>query len=117
MSSATLRIVTIDVLLKKGDLRDALGWIGAAWMSPILGSLLYYMFGINRVTRRSLSLLRLESQEMPVSGSGAQLHAPQNIVMLSKIGETVTARRLAAHNGISILQGGEAQLVWRRQNS
>ena len=46
-----------------------------------------------------------------------QLYAPQNIVMLSKIGETVTARRLAAHNGISILQGGEAQLVWRRQNS
>ena len=47
-------VVTVDVLLKKNDVRAELGWIAAAWFSPILGSLLYYMFGINRVTRRAL---------------------------------------------------------------
>ena len=52
-------IVTVDVLLKKSDVRGALGWIGAVWFAPILGSLLYYMFGINRVTRRALKLSRL----------------------------------------------------------
>src|SRR5664279_2924003 len=51
-------LVTIDVLLKKSDVRAALGWIAAAWLSPIFGSLLYYMFGINRVTRRALKLRR-----------------------------------------------------------
>src|SRR5215469_16960053 len=50
--------VTADVLLKKSDVRSALGWIAAAWLSPIFGSLLYYMFGINRVTRRALKLRR-----------------------------------------------------------
>ena len=34
--------VTIDVLLNKSDVRAALGWIGAVWLAPIFGSLLYY---------------------------------------------------------------------------
>ena len=33
-------IVTVDVLLKKSDVRGALGWIGAVWFAPIFGSLL-----------------------------------------------------------------------------
>jgi len=45
--------VTIDILLKKSDVRSALGWIGAVWLAPIFGSLLYFLFGINRVTRRA----------------------------------------------------------------
>ena len=55
-------LVTIDVLLKKSDVRGALGWIAAAWLSPIFGSLLYYMFGINRVTRRAQITLISGSQ-------------------------------------------------------
>src|SRR6202000_1370588 len=51
-------LVTVYVLLKKSDVRAALGWIAAAWLSPIFGSLLYYMFGINRVTRRGARLRR-----------------------------------------------------------
>ena len=50
--------VTADVLLTKSDVRGALGWIAAAWLSPILGGLLYFLFGINRVTRRALKLTR-----------------------------------------------------------
>ncbi len=30
-------IVTIDVLLKKSDVRGALGWIAVAWLSPFFG--------------------------------------------------------------------------------
>lgn len=101
-------IVTIDVLLKKSDVRAALGWIGAAWMSPILGSLLYYMFGINRVTRRSLRLPRLDDQVMPASRLPSTLDAPQNILALSKIGEKIAARPLVAGNDLTILQGGDA---------
>ena len=55
--------VTADVLLKKSDVRAALGWIAAAWLSPIFGSLLYYMFGINRVTRRALRLRRQDESQ------------------------------------------------------
>ena len=62
-------IVTVDVLLKKSDVRGALGWIGAVWFAPILGSLIYYLFGINRVTRRALKFSRL--REKPAHPSAA----------------------------------------------
>ncbi|HWA88734.1 MAG TPA: phospholipase D-like domain-containing protein [Rhizomicrobium sp.] len=101
-------IVTLDVLLKKSDVRGALGWIGAAWMSPILGALLYYMFGINRVTRRSLRLPRLHGTPVPASGTGQPLAASENILMLSKIGETVTTYPVVAGNAVTVLQGGDA---------
>ena len=45
--------VTMHVLLNKRHVGSAVGWIGITWISPILGSVLYVMFGINRVKRRA----------------------------------------------------------------
>jgi len=33
--------------------RSAVGWVVLIWLSPLLGSLLYFSFGINRIRRRS----------------------------------------------------------------
>lgn len=101
-------IVTVNVLLKKSDVRGALGWIGAAWMSPILGSLLYYIFGINRVTRRSLRLPRLDGQQRSEPGLAFPPEEEQNIQLLSSIGEKVTSCPLVAGNAIKIFEGGDA---------
>src|ERR1700678_4415708 len=79
--------VTIDVLLKKSDVRGALGWIGAVWFAPILGSLLYYMFGINRVTRRALKLTRLDNRETAARDAPAEPQGPANIQTLAKVGQ------------------------------
>ncbi len=99
--------VTVDVLLKKSDVRAALGWIGAAWMSPIIGSLLYYMFGINRVTRRSLRLPRRDGR--PASARQPQpLETQENVQTLSKIGERITACPLVPGNRLTVLEGGDA---------
>src|SRR5258708_34730036 len=57
--------VTVDVLLKKSDVRGALGWSGLVWLARVFGSLLYYLFGINRVTRRASKWGRLESAMGP----------------------------------------------------
>ena len=65
-------LVTGDILLKKSDVRGALGWIGVVWLAPIIGSLLYYMFGINRVTRRALKLGRLEDSQAKRPPHGAK---------------------------------------------
>lgn len=43
--------VTAHVLLRKSDVRAELGWIGIAWLSPIVGGPLYFLFRINRVAR------------------------------------------------------------------
>ena len=50
--------VTIHVLLRKRDVRSATAWIGVAWLSPGFGALLYYVFGINRVMRRTSRMTR-----------------------------------------------------------
>jgi len=49
-------VVTMHVLLRKREVGGAIGWIGLAWLSPLFGSGLYALFGINRVTRRAHKL-------------------------------------------------------------
>ncbi len=99
-------IVTIDVLLKKSDVRGALGWIGLVWLAPILGSLLYYLFGINRVTRRALKLRMGREESLP--GATARPDAAPHIVKLSDVSETITQCPLTGGNALDILEGGDA---------
>jgi cardiolipin synthase len=99
--------VTADVLLKKSDVRAALGWIAAAWLSPILGSLLYYMFGINRVTRRALRLKRYDESRARRGPSGTEPVASANIATLAEVGRRITGTPLVAGNRITLLEGGD----------
>src|SRR5258705_11307717 len=76
--------VTVDILLKKSDVRSALGWIGAVWLAPIFGSLLYFLFGINRVTRRALRLHRV-NEALARAVEPAALDAAPHIRLLSQV--------------------------------
>jgi cardiolipin synthase len=99
-------IVTVDVLLKKSDVRGALGWIGAVWLAPIFGSLFYYLFGINRVTRRALKLSRLHDAQTraPVAD---QSDAAPNIALLCEVSEKINHSPLIDGNALEILEGGD----------
>jgi cardiolipin synthase len=98
--------VTIDILLKKSDVRSALGWIGAVWLAPIFGSLLYYLFGINRVTRRALKLGRLGGEQSPSPGGPLPDAAP-NIALLCDVSHRITKSPLTGGNELTILEGGD----------
>jgi cardiolipin synthase len=100
-------LVTVDALLKKSDVRGALGWIAAAWLSPILGSLLYYMFGINRVTRRALKLGKRRRSLARRPPHGAEPVASPNIAILAEVGQRITESPVIAGNQVTILQGGD----------
>lgn len=43
-------------ILNKRDSRGATAWVGLIWFAPIIGSLLYLSFGINRLERRAKRL-------------------------------------------------------------
>lgn len=45
----------IHALLNKRNIRAAIGWIGLIWFAPVLGIVLYFLFGINRIRRRAKS--------------------------------------------------------------
>src|SRR3954469_24298599 len=99
-------IVTIDILLKKSDVRSALGWIGAVWLAPIFGSLLYFLFGINRVTRRALRLHRVD-RALAHACAPVDLEASANIRLLSETTHTITQCPLTAGNAVTMLEGGD----------
>ncbi len=100
--------VTADVLLKKSDVRAALGWIAVAWFSPILGSLFYYLFGINRVTRRALRLGRPDDPRPWAPGVCPPPSASPNVALLSELSGRVTGSPLTQGNAFTILENGDA---------
>lgn len=98
--------VTVDILLKKSDVPRALGWIGLVWLAPVFGSLLYYLFGINRVTRRALKMGRLTRKQASPPGA-TQPDASENIAQLSKVSGHVTGEFLTMGNALTVLDSGE----------
>lgn len=46
-------VVSTHILLTKEDVRASIGWMGLVWLSPVVGSVIYVMFGINRIRRRA----------------------------------------------------------------
>jgi cardiolipin synthase len=46
----------IHAVLWKRDVRSALGWAGLIVLSPGIGAVLYFLFGINRVRRKAKAL-------------------------------------------------------------
>src|SRR5580704_5452680 len=48
--------VTAHIVLTKNDVRSAIGWVGLVWLTPVLGSVLYMFFGVNRIRRRAVQL-------------------------------------------------------------
>ena len=45
-------------VLYKRDSRSAIAWVGFIWLVPLVGALLYFVFGVNRLRRQALSLRR-----------------------------------------------------------
>ena len=102
--------VTLHALLNKRDVRAAFGWIGMAWLSPVIGPVLYYVFGINRVSRKMSRVSRDTSQRAGVEtmdDDSAGHHLAPNIAAIVAIGDRVTARPLLDGNKVAVLQGGD----------
>ncbi|MEJ2623464.1 MAG: phospholipase D-like domain-containing protein [Pseudolabrys sp.] len=99
--------VTAHVLLTKSDVRAALAWIAVAWLSPFFGAFLYFVFGINRVTRRALNLAMPEQPEEAGEAPGARPTVPENICRLAEAGARVTGSPLIAGNAVSVFHGGD----------
>src|SRR5687768_9820360 len=64
------------VVLTKRDNRAAIGWVGIIVLTPFLGAILYFMFGVNRLHRKARRLVRI----VKTKGSRGLAHcAPQAV--------------------------------------
>ncbi len=59
--------VTIHAVLGRRDVPAIIGWVGLAWLAPVVGSLLYLAFGINRIQRAAIALRHPAMQVRPTA--------------------------------------------------
>jgi cardiolipin synthase A/B len=103
------------VILNKRDTKSAIGWIGLIWLSPLLGTGLYVLLGINRITRKARSLRRGQArhENPPARPCPPELleqtltPANQHLVPLARLVEGVARQPLLAGNEVEILDGGD----------
>lgn len=108
--------VTIDAVLRKRQVPAVIGWVGLAWLAPIVGSVLYVAFGINRIQRAALGL-----QREPILGDTGEFRALQAggefldalaaahpaLPGLARLGFQTTGNPLLPGNTITPLRDGD----------
>ena len=47
--------VTMDAVLRKRHVPSIVGWIGLAWLAPLVGSFLYLCFDINQIKTSAIT--------------------------------------------------------------
>ncbi len=99
-------LVSIHVLLHKREVGTTIGWMGLVWLSPFAGSLLYALFGVNRVNRRAREL----RQYATVARVRAAVGAParnSHLAPLERAAGRLTTRPLLGGNAIGVLACGD----------
>ena len=98
--------VSAHVLLRKEDVGSATGWIGLAWLSPLVGAGLYLLFGVNRVRRRAQVLRGASGPHDGAAGSGGTVGA-EHLRPLDRAAAEMTGRPTVGGNRIQTLHNGD----------
>ena len=98
--------VTGHILVNKRDPGSAVAWIGIAWLSPVLGSLLYVLLGVNRVRRRARTL-RAPRTKTPPAEPARDVTAVDYLAALEHSAQRITGRPATRGNAIGILHNGD----------
>jgi cardiolipin synthase A/B len=93
--------VTMDAVLRKRHVPAIVGWVGLAWLAPVIGALAYYLLGINRIRRSASALARKAATGTPSAspcGDPDRAHSAALEAMhtgfagLARLGGKVTGR-------------------------
>lgn len=101
------------ILLHKRDPRSAWGWIAVCALFPLFGTLLYWLFGVNRIRQRARQLLGAEAAGHAQHRAHSQLFgdlpatASQELRELVRLGGALTGRPLTGGNRITPLRDGD----------
>ena len=98
-------------ILSKPDPKSAVGWVGLVWLSPFIGIVLYYIFGINRIRRKAVAVMGSDKQRLISTDSRELLdryritsHAAINI---AAVGDSIGGFPLTSGNEIKVLVNGD----------
>lgn len=96
-------------LLYKRMPQSAFGWIAICIMLPLIGALLYFLFGINRVRRRAQALRGNEARHRPPApeSESESVMPPADLIPLGTLADRVSRLPLLAGNRVTALYNGE----------
>ena len=99
--------VALHALLSKPDPRSVVSWIALCWLFPLGGAVLYWLFGINRVSPRNWAPSPLHGDAAP--GNAARSHADVDprFTALQRVGNELTALPLLGGNMLEPLHNGD----------
>ncbi len=112
----TATLTTFHIVLYKRETRSAIGWIGLSWLTPVVGSVFYLLFGINRIERRAESLRSgLEEYHAPESVEPVPVEEVADrladnvyhLGALARLVDDVVKRPLLPGNEVTPLVNGE----------
>ena len=102
------------IVLTKVDVRSATGWVGLVWLTPVLGSILYFFLGINRIRRAARRVREARDShtaERRALRQGTEQHdaslVPAAYRGLAHLGGRVTAEPLTEGNRVEPLLDGD----------
>jgi len=109
-------VASAHAVLYKRDSRAAIAWVGFVWLVPLLGAVLYFVFGVNRVRRQAAVLragrerFRVETAESGCSPEELHQHLPGHtghLYMLARVVGGVVKTPLLPGNQIDPLINGD----------
>ena len=109
-------VAVVHALLFKNEVRAAIAWVGLILLAPVIGSILYYFIGINRIRRRAVALRREAEEEREDRWPGdslipgdiaSLLDADDEAVELAHLIGNVTSRTLLGGNCVEPLVNGD----------
>ena len=105
-------IASCHAVLTKDEPRSATGWVGLICLSPLVGAILYYLFGINRIRRSAVTLMGTEGmarldRATEDSLDAAGLLRDPALQQLARLGDKVSGITLTPGNSIEPLINGE----------
>jgi cardiolipin synthase A/B len=103
-------------VLQKRDPRAAILWVGVIWLVPLIGGVLYLMFGVNRIRRIAMELRgKLDRYAAPTSAEPYSAKAAENwlpreaehLHSLVELVERVVSHPLLPGNQVAPLINGD----------
>ncbi len=101
---ASAAAAALHALLTKPDPRSVASWIALCWLFPLGGSILYWLFGINRVSTHSKVQGRHGAGAQTAVAAAADTSA---LAALCRVGTTLTGLPLLEGNELEPLHNGE----------
>jgi len=110
--------VSIHVLLSHREVRSSIGWIGLAWLSPVIGSGIYLVFGINRISRRAAQIglivpggkrgeMRGAREVLAKKLASGDILQSTGIISIAEAGDAITGLPLTGGNDLAFYCNGD----------